>query len=302
MTSAQILRDPDEKLEKSIPEQPSLYSTVIQPRSTSIMHPQPQPMNIPTTRKNAFAFSSEGIPNSPDNKNMPNSSSSLHVPVKIQSEPIRNDPTLAGYETPEFEKQKPMIPNSSNEPSGNANEASFVQKKIKKEKTENGNESTSESGNQSQFMTEIQNKEMGEVVTDDIHKFISQLDNKKDRAEKIDVMIQGKNRLTSEAGQLQAVVRKEMEELMIAKKLALRLNNMMNKYLQKIEKDKTSHMKLADEITIKELLRDKLHREIQGFRIAPQEYAELEQINPNDIKRVVDQVQLKLGEQPNVLE
>ena len=74
----------------------------------------------------------------------------------------------------------------------------------------------------------------------------------------------------------------------------MQLNNLLNRYEQKMKRDMTSQLHLADVITIRELLRDKLHREVQGFRTSSEEYKELEQVNPNDIRRVVRQVRQKI--------
>jgi hypothetical protein len=43
------------------------------------------------------------------------------------------------------------------------------------------------------------------------------------------------------------------------------------------------------------MLRDKLHREIQGFRSTPSDYKELEKINPEDVEKVINQIKLKLN-------
>ena len=42
------------------------------------------------------------------------------------------------------------------------------------------------------------------------------------------------------------------------------------------------------------MLRDKLHREIQGFRSTPSDYKELEKLNPNDVEKVINQIKLKI--------
>jgi hypothetical protein len=67
-------------------------------------------------------------------------------------------------------------------------------------------------------------------------------------------------------------------------------------YEVKMRKDQLSKLKLADEVTIKNLLRDKLHREMQGFRTAPGEFKELEMVNPADITRIIHSIKLKIGQ------
>ena len=64
----------------------------------------------------------------------------------------------------------------------------------------------------------------------------------------------------------------------------------------RMRKDQLSKLKLADEVTIKNLLRDKLQREMQGFRTSPGEFKELEMVNPADITRIIHNIKLKIGQ------
>ena len=77
--------------------------------------------------------------------------------------------------------------------------------------------------------------------------------------------------------------------------MAIRLNNLLSTYHQKFKKEELSKLKLADSITIKKLLADKLQREMQGFRTSPSEYKELDLVNPSDIVRVISNIKMKLG-------
>lgn len=53
-------------------------------------------------------------------------------------------------------------------------------------------------------------------------------------------------------------------------------------------------MKLADVITIRKILSDKIHKEIQGFRTAPSQYEELNKVNPHDIEIIMKNIKLHL--------
>jgi len=74
----------------------------------------------------------------------------------------------------------------------------------------------------------------------------------------------------------------------------LKLSNLNNYYTTKIKRDQLSALKLSDVITIKNLLRDKIHKEIQGFRTAPAQYPELEKVNPSDIDIIMKNIKLGL--------
>lgn len=74
----------------------------------------------------------------------------------------------------------------------------------------------------------------------------------------------------------------------------MKLANLNNYYTTKIRRDHLSEMKLSDVITIKNILRNKLHNEIQGFRSNPSQYSELDMVNPSDIEIIMKNIKLEL--------
>ena len=108
--------------------------------------------------------------------------------------------------------------------------------------------------------------------------------------------MQGKARLDEEAKKLAAEVEADLKELLKIKEVSIKMNNLMAAYEIKMRKDQLSKLKLSDEITIKNLLRDKLQREMQGFRTSPQEYKELDIVNPADITNIIAGIKTKLGQ------
>jgi hypothetical protein len=78
--------------------------------------------------------------------------------------------------------------------------------------------------------------------------------------------------------------------------VALKARNVLGAYSAKIKQDNLSQLKLADSITIKKLLADKIQREIQGFRTSPSEFRELDIVNPNDVIKIIHEIKLRLGE------
>jgi len=132
----------------------------------------------------------------------------------------------------------------------------------------------------------------------DIKTFLKQFENTKDKADKLKVILEGKTRLLQDARELKEAIAGHLGELLDAKKLAVRLNTLVQKYEKKAMDDqKAEHLKLADEITVKELLKDRIHRQIQGLRVAPaDEYKELAQADPADVTKLFQDVLKKLGE------
>jgi hypothetical protein len=70
---------------------------------------------------------------------------------------------------------------------------------------------------------------------------------------------------------------------------------LLNKYATKFQEAQLTQIRLADLVTIRKMLAEKLYREIQGFRSSVSDYSELEKVNPNDIKKVIHDIKAKLG-------
>jgi len=232
-----------------------MYSTVIQRHATSVVHPVPQPVNY-GVRPNASAAFAQSAPE-------PLVPGAYSIPVQIGGGNTIQDPTLSGYETPNFiHKGEKVLPNSNI----HAPPAASL------------------------------STQMEHTVQQDIEKFVSQFENSKDKADRIKVLLEGKERLGQESNALAMEVVAEIEELLFAKEVAMKMNKVLGHYETKLRKDQLSKLKLADEVTVKNILRDKLHRELQGFRTSPGEYKELEMVNPADIAKVIQNIKLKVGQ------
>lgn len=70
---------------------------------------------------------------------------------------------------------------------------------------------------------------------------------------------------------------------------------MLRKFEVSMKKSQLSKMKLADVITIKNQLREKLFKEIQGIRTSSYKYADIKKVDPKDLKSIVKQIKNKLG-------
>ena len=135
-----------------------------------------------------------------------------------------------------------------------------------------------------------------EAIENDIATFTKQFENTGDKNSRVKQLLIAKARLIKEAKELKEAVRDNLADLLQSKKLAIRLNNLVRKYEKKIvEDEKADSMKLADEITVKEMLKDKLHRELQGLRVSNSEYQELNEANPEDIDKIRKQILETIG-------
>lgn len=236
-------------------EKPSIYSTVYQSHVTSVIHPVPQPETVKIPKQESFGFSSDGSLAPAD------LSSGQHMQVSVQfAKDSMKDATMSGYEAPEL-KGKAQA----------AADPSFIQLN---EKNHNRLELSPE-----------------QSVASDIDTFTANFKNCTKLSDKVVALIDGRAKLLSEANQLKKGVLDDVKNLIESKRLAIRLNDLVQKYEKKLITDQEEKsLKLADEITLKEQLIEKLKAELQGIRTSPSQYPQLEIVNPEDIDRIRNEV------------
>lgn len=133
-----------------------MYSTVVESHSTVVMHPQINPHTMMAHPGVTAAFSMD--PSQYQTEEPKLSPGAYSIPIRIQGGSI-NDPTLSGYETPNFIHKKETVL------SGNQNQ-----------QTSNNQQ------NPGNTQTILQNSS-----NNDINEFVSQFDNAKDKSEKIGI-------------------------------------------------------------------------------------------------------------------
>jgi len=68
-----------------------------------------------------------------------------------------------------------------------------------------------------------------------------------------------------------------------------------NYYQTKLKTSELSKLKLSDTIIIKNKLKEKILKEIQGIRTSPNQYQELDKVNQIDIQIIMKDIKLSLG-------
>jgi hypothetical protein len=282
---------------------PSIYTTVVQSHPTTVVHPVPQPNSYAVHQQTAGAFGTDSSDIKSEIQQM--SPGAYSIPVHIQGG-AATDPTLSGYENPTFiHKGEKVLKNAPTPPStnpiGHIQESS--QEDIKKlvSSFENNKDKQERTQACKYFFIFLYSPPRDTFLYKQIpfphplrliftFKFflITFLI--------FFLVMQGKARLDEEAKKLAAEVEADLKELLLAKEVSIRINNLMASYEVKMRKDQLSKLKLSDEITIKNLLRDKLQREMQGFRTSPQEYKELDIVNPADLTNIITGIKTKLGQ------
>lgn len=131
-----------------------MYSTVINRHSTVIRHQIPQPVNIGVDKDTTRAMAVNPAVTLAD-KIQKAENGAYSIPIKISNGAIK-DPTLSGYETPNFiSKGENKLQESSRERSLSVDPAIFLKKNMEK----------------------------------DIGEFLAQFDNAKDKTERIKACI-----------------------------------------------------------------------------------------------------------------
>jgi len=97
----------------------------------------------------------------------------------------------------------------------------------------------------------------------DISTLMGQFDNSKDKSERITILQTGNKRIAEESKVISNQVEVEIKELLAAKESALKIQALLSLYEARLKKNDLSHLRLADEVTLKNLLRSKLQREMQ---------------------------------------
>lgn len=237
-------------------EKPSIYSTVYQSHVTSVIHPVPQPETVMIPKQESFGFSSDGSLAPSD------LSSGQHMQVSVQfAKDSMKDATMSGYEAPELKGGKERA----------SADAAFMQLN---EKSQNRLDQTPE-----------------QSVSADINSFTANFKSGKSLSDKVVTLIDGRARLLQEAKDLKKAILGDVTNLIESKRLAIRLNDLVQKYEKKLITDQEEKsLKLADEITLKEQLIEKLKLEFQGIRTSPSQFPQLEIVNPEDIERITNEI------------
>lgn len=104
-----------------------------------------------------------------------------------------------------------------------------------------------------------------------------------------------KKRLTSDAKNFSKLIQSEVGNLLKAKTIGLKLNALLQQYTMKIKQDQLSKIKLVDRVQIKKSLKAKLLKDLEGFRTTGTQFADVNKVDPNDLKKIVKKIKKQLG-------
>jgi len=76
---------------------------------------------------------------------------------------------------------------------------------------------------------------------------------------------------------------------------SINLSNLLKGYERKLKGDEAAKLKLVDSVLVKRQLKNKLIKEIQGFRTRPSAYQALSGVSPKSLKETIDKVKAFLN-------
>ena len=233
---------------------------------TSIVRPKPITPVPKMPLKDSFVFNSDENNNNNNNNNnniFPDinlSQTKIQIPVSFETDTSKST-KLQNYEIP-------VLKNSKN------NDLNFVEKLAKKITTKNRLD-----------MMPL------EAISQDIKNISSMKFNSEDNMSKHNKIYEERESLIKDSIDLKTSVIADISNLLKAKVIAVRINNLVENYEKKlIDMQEDKRLKLSDVMDLKKMLKEKLKAEVQGIRTTDSQFKDLEKLNPDDVKKVTDQV------------
>jgi len=115
-----------------------------------------------------------------------------------------------------------------------------------------------------------------------------------DKTKRLEVLKKSKKELISDAKNIKKEIIKTTDALLSAKSSALSLSAVMDKYQDKLKRDKLSRLRLVDRVAAKNQLKAKLIDEIQGIRTRATSYQELSKVDKSVIVKIVGDIKKQL--------
>merc|ERR1712032_1027799 len=115
------------------------------------------------------------------------------------------------------------------------------------------------------------------------------------RKQKLKALNFSKNVLKQDSKKIRDKIKNEIGKVLSAKKTALNLSNTLNKYIFQIKKENAKKLKLTDRMKVKKQLKNKIFREVEGFRDTGKSFYLLRKVSKGDLKKIVKQIKARLG-------
>ncbi len=104
-----------------------------------------------------------------------------------------------------------------------------------------------------------------------------------------------KSKLKGETKVIGARITKEINKLVKAKRVGLKLEGLLENYTEKLKVAQLKKAKTADKSKIKKQLKEKLARDFQGLRTFKNQFDLLSKVDQKDLEKITKQIKNKLG-------
>jgi hypothetical protein len=245
----------DKKRGTDLDQKPTLYSTVVTSHATSVIHP-----SIPIGLKNIITDSA--VADQFAAKRL--APGQMELPTKLVELDYFNDRNFRNLEKPVF--------------------------------LHTGQKSTTDSESLSPLLGVKLGNTVVKAAVNDAKKIKERLKNLRaaERTKKLKALQNARSQIVKESKHIKKELLAETNSLLAAKSASLSLSAILKRYQKRLEGDKLAKLKLTDRVEVKNQLKDKLIKEIEGFRTSPAAYKELLKVERGSIDNIVKQIKSKL--------
>jgi hypothetical protein len=111
----------------------------------------------------------------------------------------------------------------------------------------------------------------------------------------INLVNKQKSKLKGESKVIGSRINKEINNLVKAKRIGLKLESLLENYTEKLKEVQIKKAKTADKSKIKKQLKEKLARDFQGLRTFKNQFDLLSKVDQKDLQKITKQIKNKLG-------
>lgn len=287
MLNAQIVGLDETRIQKGTNDEPTLYTTVVKPKATSVMHENQGPQFGISTDAGTASLLKQS-----QSEAMKLAEGQYTIPVRINKGGVVEDATLSGYETPSFlHKDEKKIDHKK---LNNGHQA--IKKLISNKKADKKEKKKIKSQLKINIPSQpMSNPDLSATSVYDLNYVKNAVSAATQMSQKKKAMKAECKRLRDGAKVLSKQLNDQVNVLLKSKTVSNKLDDIMKKYQIKMKTDEMSKIRLVDRVAAKRELKNKLFKEVQGLRTASSNYNRVAKINKNDIKNIVSKIKSKLG-------
>jgi len=264
LTKVQYVGTVDNK--KGLNEKPTMWSTVITNRPTSISYPVPKlNTSIISPEGNAFLDASElsGESTSNDEPLAHKLEGKYSIPVVIKQNTLSDPMEGRNYENPLFIHKSEKIKEEG------------IDHRVHERRP--------------------LNQQMNSQIHEELEIVRNRLRTARSDDDKINALLEGEKRLNAQIGEIKKRIHHAVGGIVQAKNTGILMDNILNHYDKYISSREFEKLKLVDLVEVKNQLKVKLMRELQGLRSSTNEFKVLRKVNQEDIQHVIEEIKGELG-------